>query len=74
MAQILVTIEKGGDGTFAAYTEELQSVIWGEGNTIEDAKADFYNSFNEVLQLYKDSGTIPQELNDPEFIFNEPTI
>jgi len=63
-------IEKGKDGTFGIYTPDINSVIIGEGSTVEEAKADFENSVQEVIQLYKDEGKeLPDELKDVQFVY-----
>jgi len=63
-------IERGKDGTFGVYTPDISSTIIGEGNTVEEAKADFENSVREVIQLYKDEGKeLPDELKDVQFVY-----
>ena len=48
-------IEKGKDGTFGIFTPDLKSTIIGEGNTVAEAKADFENSVNEIIEYYQES-------------------
>ena len=63
-------IEKGKDGTFGIFTPEIKSTIIGEGNTVAEAKADFLNSANELLNYHKEPGSkIPEELINIEFEF-----
>ena len=66
----VIIIEKGADGTYSVYPDNLETVIVGEGNTVEEAKADFMNSYTEILEYYKDTGKdIPESLYDAEFEF-----
>jgi predicted RNase H-like HicB family nuclease len=63
-------IEKGKDGKFGIFTSDINSVIIGEGNTVEEAKADFENSVKEILAMYAETGKqLPEELRDVEFIY-----
>lgn len=63
-------IEKGKDGTFGIFTPEIKSTIIGEGNTVAEAKADFLNSANELLNYHKETGSqVPEELINIEFEF-----
>ena len=50
----VIIIEKGADGTYSVYPDNLETVIVGEGNTVEEAKADFMNSYTEILEYYKE--------------------
>jgi predicted RNase H-like HicB family nuclease len=61
-------IEKGNDGTFGIFTPDINHTIIGEGNTVEEAKADFENSVKEMILSYTERGMqIPNELKDIEF-------
>ncbi|MDR1343105.1 MAG: pilus assembly protein HicB [Prevotellaceae bacterium] len=61
-------IEMGKDGTYTVYTSELDSVIIGTGDAVAEAKADFENSVQEILQMYKeDNINLPDELVGVEF-------
>jgi predicted RNase H-like HicB family nuclease len=63
-------IEKGKDGMFGIFTPDINSVIIGEGNTVEEAKADFENSVKEILAMYAETGRqLPEELKDIEFVY-----
>jgi predicted RNase H-like HicB family nuclease len=63
-------IEKGKDGTFGIFTPDINSTIIGEGNTVEEAKADFENSVREIIQFYKEDGIeLPDELKDIQFVY-----
>jgi len=63
-------IERGKDGTFGIFTPDINSTIIGEGNTVEEAKADFENSVREIFQFYEEDGIeIPDELKDVQFVY-----
>ncbi len=47
----IVTIEKDTDGTFVAYnTDDNHYVVIGRGDTVEEAKKDFFNSMAEMAE------------------------
>lgn len=51
-----VTIEKQQDGTYMAYnTEESDFSLIGTGDTVSEAKTDFFNSIEEVKQSMTDN-------------------
>jgi predicted RNase H-like HicB family nuclease len=61
-------IEMGEDGTYTIYPSELNSIILGEGDTVEEAKKDFENSVREIFQMYEeDNMKLPDELVGVEF-------
>ncbi|MDR3217865.1 MAG: type II toxin-antitoxin system HicB family antitoxin [Dysgonamonadaceae bacterium] len=63
-------IEKGKDGTFGIFTPDINHTIIGEGNTVEEAKADFENSVKEMILSYVENGQeIHEELKDIEFVY-----
>ena len=49
-------IEKSDNGTFGIFTPCINHTIIGEGNTVEEAKTDFENSFNEMILSYTEQG------------------
>ena len=68
-----VIIEKQEDGSFIAYnTEEADLSLIGTGNTVSEAKTDFFNSIKEVKEVLTDEGKeIPAALQTaPEFSFD----
>lgn len=68
MKKVIVIIEKGKDGTYGAYSPELQNVIIGCGDTVAEVKDDFLNSYHEMVECYIDEkGSVPEELKDIEF-------
>lgn len=61
-------IEKGNDGTYGIYPPDLQNVFWGDGQTVDEAKQDFLNSYQEMIDSYTEDGkSIPEELQDLQF-------
>ncbi len=68
-----VSIEKQSDGTYIAYNTSSDKVqLIGTGNTVREAKDDFYNSIEEVKESYLDLGdSMPACLMEPiDFSFD----
>ena len=68
-----VTIEKQSDGTYIAYeTGENQSTLIGTGSSVSEAKSDFFNSVQEVIEMFEEMGEqVPEYLmKEPEFKFD----
>jgi predicted RNase H-like HicB family nuclease len=68
-----VSIEKQSDGTYIAYNTTGDNVVLiGTGDTVKEAKEDFFNSIEEVKSDYAESGDhIPDCLTeDIEFNFD----
>lgn len=68
-----VSIEKQSDGSYIAYnTDGEHCVLIGTGDTVKEAKEDFFNSIKEVIEDYIERGqTVPEELQqEPEFHFD----
>lgn len=68
-----VIIEKQKDGTYLAYNKDGNGVsLIGEGNTVSEAKDDFFNSMQEVIDTCKETDiAIPSFLEEkPNFITN----
>lgn len=68
-------IEKGLDGTYDVHfgddTKNLTFSLLGQGNTVEEAIEDFYNSKDEIKEMYIESGKyFPENL---EFNFKYDT-
>lgn len=58
----------GKSGKFTIFTPDIESVIIGEGDTVEEAKADFENSIKEMIESYAETDQpIPEELQNVEF-------
>ena len=63
-------IERGKDGKFGIFTPDINHTIIGEGNTVEEAKADFENSVEEMILSYVEAGDeLPEELKDIQFVY-----
>lgn len=64
-------IEIGRNGGYSICSEDLQcAVIIGEGDTLEEAKADFELSVQELIQCYVEDGKeVPKELQKAKFTF-----
>lgn len=61
-------IEMGKNGKFTIFTPDIESVIIGDGDTVEEAKADFENSIKEIIDSYVETNQpIPNELQDIDF-------
>lgn len=67
----VIIIEKGLDGGYSVFpSDDITSVIIGDGATVEEAKADFIQSFEEVVGFLKEDGLpIPEDMQDVEFEF-----
>lgn len=54
-----VIIERGADGSFDANMEFIKSIpfgLLGQGKTVAETIADFYNSYGEIQAMYKEEG------------------
>jgi predicted RNase H-like HicB family nuclease len=62
-------IETGPGGGFDIVLMDVgDHVIYGNGDTVEEAKEDLLNSYREVLSVFEDEGQpVPEELRDLEF-------
>lgn len=68
-----VTIERKKDGTYIAYNTNDDTVtIVGTGNSVNEAKDDFFNSVHETIEACNEAGmNVPESLNEePEFAFD----
>ena len=64
----VIIIEKGKDGTYSVYPAKGEMIIIGEGSSVEKAKDDFMNSYNEMKEYLKEKGkNMPSELNEEHF-------
>ena len=65
--KVTVIIEKDKVG-FSAYTEELQTVLHGSGTTVDEAKEELMDSYDDVKRYYAESKeSLPEELKDLSF-------
>ena len=72
-----VTIEKQKDGTYIAYnTDESDVTLIGTGDTVTEAKDDFFISMQETIEACKESGiSVPQSLEEePVFKFDVSSL
>lgn len=62
-----VSIEKQSDGSYIAYNTDGEKVVLiGTGDSVKEAKEDFYNSIEEVKESYIERGDgMPSCLNEP---------
>ena len=62
-------IETGPESDFDIILSDLENHgIWGHGNTVQEAKDDLLNSYQEMIDSYVEEGKpIPEELRDLEF-------
>lgn len=68
MKKVIALIEKGEDGLFGVHAPELKNVIIGSGETVDKAKEDFLEGYQEMVETYIDDGKpVPVELKDVEF-------
>ena len=70
---MLVSIEKQNDGTYIAYNKESDEfTALGTGDTIAEAKEDFFNSVEEMKEVYQENGDeVPAALMEkPTFKFD----
>ena len=67
----IIVIEKGVDGGYSVFpSDDIKSLIIGDGATVAEAKADFLNSYEELIGFLKEDGLpIPEDLQDVEFEF-----
>lgn len=70
MKKITALIEMGKDGTFTIFTPETKSTVFGDGNTVAEAKADFENSVKEFIDVYEETGRKdPDDLRNTTFVY-----
>jgi len=70
MKKVKVNIERGADGSYGAYMPDMAGLdftLIGNGSTIDEAVADFYNSYDELKQMNAQEG---RETPEVEFDFN----
>ena len=69
MAQkVKATIERGSDNKYSVYTDFVLNGygLMGYGDTVEEAKNDFIEAYNEACEMLLESGKTAIEL---EFVF-----
>lgn len=74
--KVQVIIERGADGTFDANMEFIKNVpfgLLGQGKTVADTIADFYNSYGEMQAMCKAEGNECPQL-EFEFKYDVPSF
>jgi predicted RNase H-like HicB family nuclease len=74
--KVQVIIERGADGTFDANMEFVCNIpfgLLGQGKTVSEAIADFYNSYSEIQTMYKTDGKECPSL-EFDFIYDMPSF
>lgn len=67
MKKVKAIIERANDGTYGVFVkEEIQYGIIGDGGSVKEAIDDFYNSYEEMKQYYKDEN---KEFKEYVFVF-----
>ena len=70
MKKEIALIEIGKDGTFTVFTPDTKSVVFGDGNTVAEAKADFENTVKEFIETYEETGVQdPDDLKNTIFVY-----
>lgn len=70
MKKRIALIEMGKDGTFTIFTPDTESTVFGEGNTVAEAKADFENSVKEFIEVFEEIGRKdPDDLKNTMFVY-----
>lgn len=59
MSTYQVIIERGVEGTYSAYIadDNCEFGCIGEGNTVDETKADFYRAVEDMKEVYAEEGT-----------------
>ena len=70
MKKKVALIEIGKDGTFGVFSPDTKSVMFGNGSTVAEAKADFENSVREIIQFCQEDGVQdPDDLKNVTFVY-----
>ena len=70
MKKRIALIEMGKDGTFTIFTPDTKSTVFGDGNTVAEAKADFENSVKEFIEVFEEIGREdPDDLKNTTFVY-----
>ena len=74
--QVKATIERGDNGTYDVTMEYLSQIpfgLLGQGNNVEEAIADFYNSYNEMKTFLAEKGEVYPPL-EFHFVYDIPSF
>ena len=68
MKKVNAIIEVGKDGSYSIYLDDhtLEYGVFGEGNTVAEAKADLEASYEGMKELYKEEG---RQFTEVEFTY-----
>lgn len=70
MKKKIALIEIGKDGSFGVFSPDTKSVMFGNGSTVVEAKADFENSVREFIETYEETGMQdPDDLKNSTFVY-----
>ena len=68
----IALIEGGNGESYGIHTPNMSNIIVGIGDTLQEAKQDFYIAYEEMKLSYIERGkALPKELVDTEFEFQE---
>lgn len=73
---VKATIERGDDGTYDVTMEYVTYIpfgLLGQGNNVEEAIADFYNSYNEMKSFLAEKGEVYPPL-EFHFVYDIPSF
>lgn len=74
--QVKATIERGDNGTYDVTMDYLSQIpfgLLGQGNNVEEAIADFYNSYNEMKSFLAEKGDVYPPL-EFHFVYDIPSF
>lgn len=74
--QVKATIERGDNGTYDVTMEYLSQIpfgLLGQGNNVEEAISDFYNSYNEMKSFLAEKGEVYPPL-EFHFVYDIPSF
>lgn len=74
--QVKATIERGDNGTYDVTMEYLSQIpfgLLGQGKNVEEAIADFYNSYNEMKSFLAENGEVYPPL-EFHFVYDIPSF
>lgn len=74
--QVKATIERGDNGTYDVTMEYLSQIpfgLLGQGNNVEEAISDFYNSYNEIKSFLAEKGEVYPPL-EFHFVYDIPSF
>ena len=73
---VKATIERGDDGTYDVTMEYLDNIpfgLLGQGNSVNEAIEDFYNSYSEMKTFLEEKGEVYPPLKFT-FVYDIPSF